>query len=281
MVAVKSTSGAIVFVALPTGHVASTTGRYKNCTEGANPHFVADSPLLLDGDWDGVLRLFDVTSGQQVDSYRLDGHYMITRLASCGTGRRFVVAANAKHNQPGGSRLLMLTEPISLKSPVEIKPRNAQQESEGGWRDIQRIALHPGGDRLAIALDGRTVNDPNTIELIDLAGQDSTTITLPSRSHYVRGMAWSASGLLCVSLYENLYRPGQSLEEQIRNRSVEHCHVCFFSNESYEMVARWPWVYAAEVSFAPGDAGLAISSQGEPSAFIARKHLLSSGLPVG
>lgn len=281
LVAVKSTSGAIVFVELPTGSMVSATGKYKTCTEGANPHFLADAPLLLDGDWDGVLRLFDVMSGRQVSSYRLDGHYMITRLASCEVARRFVVVADAKHNQPGGSRLLMLTEPLSLESPSEIKPRNAQQEFDGGWRHIQRVALHPGGERVAVALDGRTVDDPNTIELIDLTGQDSTTITLPSRNHYVRGIAWSASGLLCVSLYENLHRPGQSLEEQIRNRSVEHCHMCFFGNETHEMVARWPWIYAADLAFAPGDAGLAISSQGESSAYIARKHLLASGLPVG
>lgn len=280
IVAVKSTSGEIVFVELSTSRSIARTGRYKKYQQGADPQFLSGAHLLLDGDWDGVLRLFDANSAQAVSSFRFDGDYMVTRIERCQARNRFVVAVNAKHVQAGGARLVLYDGPIALDAPTELRPRKLSQMHDGGWRHIQALAIHPNGERIAVALSGRTAGDPNTIEIIDLTSRDSRTIALPSRSHYVHGIAWSASGLLCVSIWENLYRPGQTFKEQVRDMSIEHCHVCFFAGSSLVQVARWPWDNAWSVSFAPNDAALVVGSEGEPGAYIGRRHLVSAGLPL-
>jgi WD40 repeat protein len=279
IVAVKATSGEIVFVDLVTGNPISRTGKYRGRQEGPAPLFLSEAPLLLDGDWSGMLRLFDPSSARAISSSGLDGNYMITRIAGCAARRRFAVAANAKHDQRGGDRLLLYDEPIDLSRPTYVLPRAESQVHDGGWRNIRDLAMHADGDQIAVVLDGRTARDPNTIELFSLSGKGARTILLPSRSHYVHGIAWSASGVLCVSVFENLYKPGQTLEDQIRNRDIDHCHICFYSDTSLALIARWLWSNAWSVAFAPEDVALAIASMDEPGAYIAKKHLVSAGLP--
>lgn len=284
IVAVKNTNGELAFVDIATGGVLSSTGKYKAYREGCQPQFLREKMLLLDGDWKGTLRLFDPMNSKEVEAHSFAGNYMITNVVSSSAKRRFAVAINAITGQPGGSLVLIYDEPIRLNNPQILPPLTADQKHDGGWRSIEKIALHPSGDKIAIALRlrGQNPSDLNTIEIVDLSKASSHTIQLPSRKHSVHGLSWSASNILCASVHENTYHEGQSTSEWRRIReSGVYEHVCIYTETCNAPLMQWPWCQAYGVAFSPLDNALAVASYDKAGAYMTNKSLLSIGLSFG
>ncbi|MDX2270827.1 MAG: WD40 repeat domain-containing protein [Cyanobacteriota bacterium] len=281
IIAVKNTSGKLAFVDVPSGKIIASSDKSKTYTEGGQPQFLIKESLLLDGDWDGVLRLVDPMSARDVGSFAFTGQYKVSAIATSLQRARYVVAVNNKYNQPGGSRLLLYEEPLRLDQPDTILPQDESQKNDGGWLRIETLAMHPSGGKVAVALSAPPYGS-TTVQLIDLDGNSSLTIVLPSYRHHVRSLSWSTSGIVAVSVHENLYRKGQTPEETRElMRNTPHSHVCFYSDSSGDLIVQWPWVDARTVAFSPNDDALVVTSREQPGMYMVKAELQRIGLTLG
>jgi hypothetical protein len=220
---------------------------------------------VIDGDWSGVLRKTNATTGQVNDLHDFGDEYMFGDAASCVSTDVSVFALRAKGRTEGGDRLLLYSEDRTLSEPSDLRPPNEFCSIEGGWRRIESLALHPKGHTLAVALVGRTPEEPGVIVLVDLDGNELARAPLPSRMHFVHSMAWSISGLLCAAVHENTYGK-RATEPQWPTEGPDQVndYVYLYRDSNLSLIDRWPWRRASTLQFSTDGLRLAIS--GEPFA---------------
>ena len=274
VLAVKNTNGELAFCDPLSGALLSRTGRYGGYREGCRPAMSADGTHLIDGDWNGVLRLVDARSATDSESHHFGYGYMFVGIAAHRPTGRFVAALNAKHDTRGGSKLLLYGPGQPLRNPTYVVPTLECHTVEGGWRHIDKLAMHPSGLAVVLALSGRTAEEPNCIAVASIDGSREFSIPLPSRMHFVHGLAWSQGGIICAAIHENIYRQGMASSEWMALcKQNTYTHVHFYEDTSLAQVAVWPWRDAWEVEFEPSGLGLAIGASGGSAAYFANSLL--------
>jgi hypothetical protein len=275
--AVKNTNGEIVFCDPISGKILSATGKFSNYREGRCPAFTSNGEYLIDGDWNGVLRLIAVAGAMEVEVHDFSSRYMFGPIKAHAASATFVAALNAKSSTRGGSKLLLYREGQPLDQPTQIHPSDPRLSLDGGWRHIDMMALHPSGKSVALGLASRTLDEPSLIALVALDGSSTKCIELASHWHYVHGLAWSQSGIVCFTVHENTWRQGMSSSEwrALRGQNVSQ-HVHLYSDSSLLPLAEWPWKGARGVAFSPDGSALAISSTDKAGAYYANPTVWSA-----
>lgn len=275
--AVKNTNGELVFHDAQSGVALSATGAFRDYRAGGRPAFTGDE-LLLDGDWSGVLRTMDPFSASEISRKEFGFGYMFGQVCASSTDAFAVL--NAKHDQRGGSRLLHYELGKSLAHPNEIRPPDAHLAVQGGWRHIDAMALSPSGTCIALALSGRTPDEPNAIVLLELSTGSFRVVELPSRRHHVKALAWSALGVLCASVREYPRWAGMTPAEYAADyeRNVyEHLH--FYSAATAAPLAVWAWRGVDHLSFSNDGGCLVVSNWDFPGVcYVRPEHWLPDGL---
>lgn len=277
ILAVKNTNGELAFYDAQTGAALSATGHFGYRREGGRPAFTGDG-LLMDGDWNGVLRMTDPLSAAEIEKKDFGSGYMFGQV--CANSTDAFAVLNTKYDQRGGSRLLHYAVGKSLARPNKIRPPDAHLAIKGGWRDIDAMALGPSGTGVALALSGRTPDEPNTIVLLELGTGSFQLIELPSRRHYVRGLAWSALGVLCATVRENIWRDGMTSAEFTANRERNvYDHLHFYSTASAAPLSVWAWRGVDHLSFSDDGRCLVVSNWDFPGVcYVRPEHWLPDGL---
>jgi WD40 repeat protein len=277
VLAVKNTNGEIVFCDPISGKILSATGKFAYYREGRRPAFTSNGEHLIDGDWNGVLRLIAVAGAKEVEVHDFSSGYMFGPIEAHTASATFVAALNAKSSTRGGSKLLLYREGQPLDRPTRIHPSDSRLSLDGGWRRIKMMALHPSGKSVALGLDSRTPDEPDLIALVALDGSSTKCIELESRSHNAYGLAWSQPGIVCFTVHENAWRQGMSSLEYraLKDQNIyEHVHL--YSDTSLLPLAEWPWKGARGVAFSPDGSALAIASSGKAGAYYANTTVWST-----
>lgn len=277
ILAVKNTNGELVFHDAQSGVALSATGPFRYRREGGAPAFTADG-LLMDGDWNGVLRVTNPFSAAEISRKEFGFGYMFGQVCTSSTDAFAVL--NAKHDQRGGSRLLHYELGKSLAHPNEIRPPDAHLAVQGGWRHIDAMALSPSGTCIALALSGRTPDEPNAIVLLELGTGSFRVVELPSRRHHVTALAWSALGVLCASVHENTWRDGMTSAEFTANRARNvYQHLHFYSTATAALLSLWAWRGVDHLSFSDDGRCLVVSNWDTPGVcYVRPEHWLPDGL---
>lgn len=270
VLAVKNTNGEIVFCAPASGTVISSTGGFPYRREGGRPVFSSNGQQLMDGDWNGVLRLISVEDSREIVAKDFGRGYMFGSIDSSVDSRTTVAALNAKSGTTGGSKLLLYLDGQSFDSPIEVRPNDPLLSVEGGWRWIDAMALHPTGKMLALGLSGRTPSEPNLMALVSLDGSLIGCVETPSRQHAIQGLAWSRLGAVCWTVHENTWRTGMTnSDRRALQQEVTHDSIYLYSGSDLRPLAQWAWDGARGVAFSPDGTALAIGSTGRAGAYYA------------
>jgi len=268
LLAVKNTRGQLAFCDVVTGSVIASTDPKSDRREGGRPAFLADGAHVIDGDWSGVLRRTNTTSGETAEAHQFGFGYMFGDAQADLKSGNCVVALNAKNNTRDGSRLLRISPGQPLGRPTEIKPLLPVEAVEGGWRHIDRIALQPGGDQVALALMGRSPEEPNSIAILRPDGGAHEIIQLPSRMHFVHGLAWSCFGALCAIVHEVIDTREMGFKEwRALDAASVRDRLTFYSDVTLTSFEQWPWRHASSIAFTPNGQGFAVTG-GESAFFV-------------
>lgn len=269
-IAVKDSNGRIVICDVASGEVISDTGPSSTYGAGCKPLFLPDGSHLLDGTWNGDLRVLEVASAKVVDQYSFGPGYSIGSLVADQRSERVFAAVTAKSGQRSGGKLLAFDAAgFALNRFEEIPPASKSQAEGRGWRYFDRLAVSPDGQSGAVLMLAPTLQAPNTIEAFRFDGSWSRTAVLDSRQHDVRGLAWSASDHVVASVHENVKaeKPGFNAWLEAVSQSVyEHVH--FYAAESMRLEQRWPWKDAWGIAIDPRSDSLAIASRDGVGAYV-------------
>lgn len=281
-IAVKDSNGRIVICDVASGSVISDTGPSPVYGAGCKPLFMTDGKYLLDGSWDGDLRILEVASAKVVDQHSFGKVYSLGSLIASPASARVFAAFRAKSGQRGGSRLLAFELQVAMNRYEEILPVTKAQTEGRGWRELEHLVISPDGQSGAVFMLGATLETPNTIEAFGFDGTWSRTAVLESRQHHVRGLAWSASGFVVASIHENVKmdKPGFNAWLEAEKAGVyEHVH--FYAAESLQLEQRWPWKGVWGIAIDAQSDALAIASKHQPGVCLAVSDWRPSASGVG
>ena len=279
-IAVKDSNGRIVVCDVATGGMIADTGPSPIYGAGCKPLFLADGKHLLDGTWDGELRILEIASAKIVDRLSFGKGYSCAALASSPESPRVYAALRAKHAQRAGSRLLAFETPVAMNRYEEVPPVTKALTEGRGWRGMEHLAISPDGQSAAAFVLGPSLQTPNTIEVFRLDGTASCTAVLESRQHHVRGLAWSRSRFVVASVQENVTKPpGYNAWLKVQQeRVLEHVH--FFAADSMRLVQRWAWKGTWDIDIDPRTDALAIASRDQPGACLDQRDWYPTGVAV-
>jgi hypothetical protein len=225
-IAVKGENGEIAFCNGETGKVLAETKRTGLRETGFQPLFSTDGSLLVDGCWDGSIRLWDVKTAMEVGRLEHRG-YMVTQLAYASDVDRYFAVLGRIGDGVECRVLSFVGE--DLGSVEEISPPLGRAASGRGWAQIEKIAVDPAGEHLVLALVGGNIDERNCVVSLAPNRQTFALGELPSRLHFVRGLACGSGGLVVAAVSENLTSKGRIFSEFLEaQRTTEYSHVYFF-----------------------------------------------------
>ena len=266
-IAVKGENGEIAFCSGESGAVLAETKRTGMRETGCQPLFSKDGNLLIDGCWDGSIRLWDTATATEVGRIERPG-YMVTQLVRADDVNRYF-ALFSRIGDGVEYRVVSFTGE-NLRSLEEIAPPDKRAASGRGWAQIEKIAVDPAAERLILALVGRDICERNCVLSLSPNRQRYVIGELPSRMHFVQGLACASDGLVVAAVRENLTRKGQGFRRLFEaQRITEHSHLHFFDADSMLELCSWHWQDAWMVGFAEQAAALFVASRDEPGGYLA------------
>jgi hypothetical protein len=278
VLAVKNTNGEIVFAETRTGRVISSTGPFRMNRDGGRPQFTRDGKALVDGDWNGTLRLIAVDDAREVDRREFGSGYMFDGIVAARGARRLFALQDAKDGTRNGTRIVSMGDDGDIHTTGEVAPVTREQAKGTGWTTVQQFAVDPQASRMALVLQGRSMSDPNTLEVVELGAGRSISTPIGSRMHFALGLTCSREGLVAVSVNENLPRKGMSMaDHRSAHESIEHSHVHIYDAQHLDLLARWHWKGAWTVDYSPSGEALIVISTDEPGAYLAHLPMCVSG----
>lgn len=281
ILAIKNTNGELVFCNSVSGEIISETGPFEENRMGCQPSFSSDDACLVDGDWNGVLMLWDPMKAREMDRRSFDD-CMVADIASCPRSGTLAVAINAKHGSRSGSTLLLLPAGAGLAQAERLDPIDASVAHSGGWfrlrgwRPIERISFSPNGKELAMVLEGKGPRDPQSVHIVQLDQHSvRARLELPTRRHSVWSISWSQSGRIALVVKNNLTRPGMGFQESVRaHDATDHEFVEIYSAIDMALLARVPIAGVSNAQYAPQSSGLALTSAEVPGVYLQEDSML-------
>ena len=265
--AIKGENGELAFCSADSGAVLAKSAFSGLRETGCKPLFSKDGGLLIDGCWDGSIRHWDVASAREVERLNHPG-FMVTQLAYATSADRYFAVLSRIGD--GVENRVLTFSGESLNAIEEIPPPQGRVASRGGWAQIDRIAVDPSAEHLVLAVVGRSMTERNVLVSVSASGGRFALGELPSRMHFVQGLACGSGGLVVASVRENLSQKGSGFREFLEaQRTTEHSHLHFLDSESMSELCRWYWKDAWMVGISEPSSALFVASRDEPGAYLA------------
>lgn len=220
-------------------------------TEGAHIAFSPDDACLIDGGWDGAIRLLEVATGQILlqRDYR---DCMVTAVTHAAGTDRYAFVVDPKRF-PGAAPRFASAALVEWRYPFD---RHAPVERETGLWSVSAAALDPRHDRIALGRwHGRGLHTPATSELLLLV-PDGTSAPEPldCSSERIASIAWSPDGQLlgAVARHRVLVLDADTLHVRSQFPCQYARHVTFTADGIHFLVGSWEAGYRIPVSDLPG-----------------------------
>ena len=268
ILAVKNESGEITFYDIENQKVISQKSNNGYRDTGCCPIFTKEGDALIDGSWDGYLRVLSVHDASIIKSFDEYYGYMVTNIICAKNIDRYFVVFRRKGNDP----LCKIATFVGthFETLEYVAPPAEQVAAEDGWVYIEHISIDANGKYLAVAIKSDNDQKKNSILTMNLENNTFSIAELPSHLHYVRGLATNTYGLTVASVHDNLATQEMSFSEIAEFiKNVEHTYLYFYNNETMEELCKWYWDEPWMLSFSNNRPSLAIASIDEQGAYIA------------
>lgn len=182
LLAIKGENGELAFADIDTATVFAKSAVQDFRDTGCRPIFSPDGTFLIDGGWDGSIRIWDVATAKELERMEHPG-FMVSALAHAENDGRFFALVNRIGD--GVDYRVLMFDPKSPGRMQQIEPAHQRVSSRRGWAAVERIAVDPDAKLLLLAVGGRTAEERNCIVSLNLGSGASALAELPSSKHFV------------------------------------------------------------------------------------------------
>lgn len=256
--AVKGENGELAFFDLASQTVIAKSPVTGLRDTGCKPEFSADGRYLLDGSWNGALRVWEVSTAREVARIDAPG-YSINAIAVARGSDEYFIAQSRSGGNPDTRLLQVGGLDIDRARPLPSSAASLR------WAPISHLAVDRAGRTLAVAL---AAANGNALASCDIASGTVVARDLPRR-HDVRGLCVTNDGLVIASIHNAQPLEGLSFNafrEAVDKLELTHLH--FLDAASMEPLAAWHWKGAWMVSAASDNEALAVGGDGESGAYL-------------
>jgi WD40 repeat protein len=229
---IKNTSGQLVVLSIDSLEVVVAVP-FDQASEGCNPMYSPCGTQIIDGSWDGLLRLLDSATGKVVHQ-ELSAGVMIRSIACDPERMLFAYVKQPKVadrvSRPPFSSVVTRRWPFVDHPEVEIPV---------GDHYVYVVSLSPDGNRLAVLQMNSSAEF--SLQVIELSGGSTVACRGVDPGGTNRSLAWSRDGSRVCCL--------------------EKGQLSVFDSTSLEYVARHVDAYPCYVEYSPDGSRIAIGSR--------------------
>ena len=229
---IKNTAGQLVVLSTDSLQVVVAVP-FDRASEGGRPMYSPCGTQIIDGSWDGLLRILDSSMGKVVHQ-ELSAGVMIKSM-TCDLGR--MLFAYVKQPKMAGrvsrtpfSHVVTRSWPIMDHPEVEISVGDAYVDS---------VSLSPEGSRLAVLHMNSSAEF--SLKVIDLSEGHTVACRGVDPGGTNRSLTWSPDGsrLCCVEKGQLSVFDSTTLEYVARHVDAYPCYVEFSSDGTRIAIGSW------------------------------------------